>query len=291
MLSIKKLSKEDIEKIIQFLISKNFSKLSVNSVWEFARFEKDRATVVIYHKKDSSFSITTNSQELLEKFHSILNFPSIQAQPNQPLQQKYNFTIGVDEAGKGELFGSIWQVAIVNCKLSPSEIANTKSGKRSINFWRKQFFTILNNSQLVVANRILPAKLVIGNYNTILTFEVYNLIKNVSKLLPKNSSRIFVIDDFGINKKRITIPDSKLLIEKKADEKFAEVKAASVVAKYLREIELDIINRHFRLKDNNQIINPGSGNLANPQTKRWITTWRKSHHSLPWFVKPNFKIY
>ena len=68
-----------------------------------------------------------------------------------------------------------------------------------------------------------------------------------------------------------------VIVENKADEKYAVCQAASVVARKGRLEEIRNLNKKFSLhNESGKIIYPGSGNASNPQTTEYLETFPKN---------------
>jgi len=103
-----------------------------------------------------------------------------------------------------------------------------------------------------------------------------------------------IIDDYGIKRElklfldNIRSQGNTVIIEHKADEKYAACQAASVVARKERLEEIRNINKEFSVQDESgKKIYPGSGNAANPQTAQYLESFMNLYpgKELPTFVR------
>jgi hypothetical protein len=101
-----------------------------------------------------------------------------------------------------------------------------------------------------------------------------------------------VVDDYKTGKFLENYLDNfsqtnEIKIVTRAEDKFIEAKAASLISKYLRESILHQINQPSEYKINNKSI--GLGNVGNPATLDWLNRWKKARKPWPWFIKKSFK--
>ena len=103
-----------------------------------------------------------------------------------------------------------------------------------------------------------------------------------------------IIDDYGIKRglksflDKLRSQGNTVIVEHKADERYAACQAASVVARKERFEEIRNINKNFSVQDEyGKLIYPGTGNASNPQTAKYLEAFMKLHPSaeLPAFVR------
>ncbi len=149
---------------------------------------------------------------------------------------------GSDEAGKGEKTGPIVIAAVA---LDPSTRKRLRSKglleSKSISRGRlEEIVTLIRKSAIAYATKIVyPDELSLvwrkGNLNDLLAKWHFEVVSNV--LSRARVSRI-IIDSFGRNKleeyfSSLNNETIEVIIEPKADEKYATVAAASLLAKFL----------------------------------------------------------
>jgi len=206
--------------------------------------------------------------------------------------------IGLDETGKGELFGHEVLCGVAFPSTLDKEIegilglANTKS-RRTLAYWDEIFakFDMLQAKGFsFMTHTIPPWDIDRYNVNKIMDVVYKKIISDLCRLLPMEKASL-VIDDYqlsdnlksflqGMEKKGTLV-----IIEEKADDKFLEAKAASIIAKHQREKMMKGINERFKIDS----ISPGTGNLTDTNTQEWIKKWKKSGQEWPWFVKKSVK--
>ena len=103
-----------------------------------------------------------------------------------------------------------------------------------------------------------------------------------------------IIDDYGIQRElklfldNLSTLGNTIIVEHKADEKYAVCQAASVVARKERFEEMRNINKEFSIQDETgEKIYPGSGNAGNPQTAQYLEAFMNLYpgKELPTFVR------
>lgn len=116
----------------------------------------------------------------------------------------------------------------------------------------------------------------------------------LTKAISGKEKLCVIIDDYGIKRglklflDNLQSKGNTIVIEHKADERYAACQAASVVARKERFEELREINKNFSLQDESgRKIYPGTGNAANPQTAQYLESYLKLYPSkdLPSFVR------
>ena len=116
----------------------------------------------------------------------------------------------------------------------------------------------------------------------------------LTKAISGKEKLCVIIDDYGIKRglklflDNLQSKGNTIVIEHKADEKYAACQAASVVARKERFEELKSIDKEFGVQDKSgKTIYPGSGNAGNSQTEQYLEAFMKLYPSenLPPFVR------
>jgi len=103
-----------------------------------------------------------------------------------------------------------------------------------------------------------------------------------------------IIDNYGIKRElksfleRLRSNGNTVIVETKADEKYAVCQAASVVARKERLEDVRNFNKNSGVQDESgKTVYPGSGSAANPQTREYLEAFMKKYPSkeLPSFVR------
>ncbi|MCX8029492.1 MAG: hypothetical protein N2712_05810 [Brevinematales bacterium] len=280
------LKKFDVENVylVKEKISKEFGEIlhpePTKSNYELFRFSSYGGTLVIY--KSGKVLLQHDQLDFIEDF--LISMGD---------EQKYDVLIGIDETGKGELFGNIiiCGVKIQDRKNEIERIVSTINTKGKVGFEKYEsiFDRLIEMGVEYVIEEIPNEELNYGNmYSLMIRYYLLVLNKFVEKGL-SNKTRV-TIDDFGIKEKdKQTIINkcinALVIIENKADDNYLECKVASIISRYHREVFLKKINEEY-------VINgefPGSGNVSDPKTIRWIKMWVSKYGSLPSFVKRWYK--
>ena len=103
-----------------------------------------------------------------------------------------------------------------------------------------------------------------------------------------------IIDDYSIKRElksfleRLRSNGNTVILENKADEKYAVCQAASVVARKERLEDVRNFNKNSGVQDESgKTVYPGTGNASNPQTAEYLEAFMKRYPSkeLPSFVR------
>jgi ribonuclease HII len=205
--------------------------------------------------------------------------------------------VGLDETGKGEVLGHAALAAVkVRSEILPSldkvvSSVDTKKHK-SFDFWDKliQEIDAFRGAGLeYLVETIPPWDLDRYNVNKILDVVYQRLLGQVLRGERLPEVRV-IIDDYGIGANLEGYLDSlhaggsDIRVEAKADEHYPEVRTASVIAKWRRELAMKRIDEKFAFSD--QPV--GSGNAGDPATLAWLARWKSTNQPWPWFVKRSF---
>jgi ribonuclease HII len=260
----------------------------ISEVW---RIRLDKTVFTLYNT-GTLFSSQPSSKEIVEIHDRISEI--LGATLEKP---EKTFLIGLDETGKGEVLGhSVLAVAIfpsgiineVNNVIGP---ADTKK-RKSVQYWDRLFLELdaLREKGLDFSiEKIPPWHVDKFNLNKIMDVVYQRILSLILLNVPTESCRI-ILDDYGIGRnlsqylETLHKKGAEVRVESKADEKYVEVKLASIVAKRERVKVMEAINRSFSLP-NTPV---GSGNAGDPETVKWLIEWKKTGREWPWFVKQSF---
>ena len=205
--------------------------------------------------------------------------------------------IGLDETGKGEVFGHevlcgvIFPSSISNELEEIIGLADTKS-RKTFEYWDNLFSKIdfLRGKGLdFIIQTIPPWHIDKFHINKIMDIVYKKIISEISRNTPLDQTSI-VIDNYQIEDNLNSFLNSlsrkgvKTIIEEKADDKYLEAKLASILAKREREKIMKGINERFKIDG----LVAGSGNVTDPNTVKWLSAWKQSNQPWPWFVKQSF---
>ncbi|MFQ5821645.1 MAG: hypothetical protein ACE5I5_16800 [Candidatus Heimdallarchaeota archaeon] len=242
------LSTEEITRLQGRIQKLGLRELSLKSPHELLRIKHGDVQLVVY--KTGSV-VHNGSQASRELVHSILI-----------VDKMYDFVVGSDEAGKGEWQGPLVVEAVA---LSPTEInALRELGVKDSKIIKKKRLLELAEKLLKLKFKrkllLLRPKTYNEQYsefkkegksmNDLLAWAHTRVIKNVLKDLTFERIKI-VIDKFDVQKtdlrlKTIASPNIEIL-QKTGGESEIPVAAASILAKYVYEIEVNNLEKKYQL--------------------------------------------
>ncbi len=208
--------------------------------------------------------------------------------------------IGLDETGKGEIFGPVVLAAV----LLPRElfgqieeilgVADTKT-KHSACYWEELFGRIdfYRAQGLVCATvRIAPEEFDRISINRLLDRDYERLLAERLRSIDPSKARV-VLDDYGAGNGLQRYFDqlrrfgAEVVRTTKADDRYLECRLASLVAKREQQRELEAIRHDTRYAIEGREL--GSGNAGDPKTLAWLRAWHATGRPWPSFVKRSFK--
>lgn len=208
-----------------------------------------------------------------------------------------NMIVGLDEAGVGESFGSLFLGASVIKKEDVKYFNGMLGGQniRELDYAQiEKLFNALRDKIKWNVKRITAEELDKNN-KLILMDRGYSALISDSRLIENLSNATIILDDYGVKYELKEFLEkqekmgSQVIVESKADENYAAVRIASIVARKHRLEEMDRLRIENRLIDSkiNEIVEFGSGNAGDPKTRNWLETYRrlKPHSNLPYFVR------
>jgi len=208
------------------------------------------------------------------------------------------FLIGLDETGKGEVLG---HSALAAVRVRQSSLANLDSAVSTIDtksrkgfaFWDgalRDIDALRGRGVEYLVETVPPWDVDRYNINKILDVVYQRLLTRILAGIDAGQTRI-VIDDYGVGRnledylEALQAAGAEVRVETKADTRYPEVRAASIVAKWRRELAMKGIGERYLLP-NHPV---GSGNAGDPTTKSWLTAWKATGQAWPWFVKRSFR--
>ncbi|HDI10398.1 MAG TPA: ribonuclease HII [Euryarchaeota archaeon] len=197
---------------------------------------------------------------------------------------------GIDEAGRGPVIGPliVSGVSFEAEKLSELVRMGVKDSKKLSNKRREELFheiVRVCTDYLVIKVEPWEIDRVIGRGLKLNKFEARLFSEIINNLKPKQ----VIIDLVDVNERRfrrevekylVYVPEN-ILMEHKADEKYPIVSAASVIAKVIREREMDKIRREYG--------DIGSGYPSDPKTIEFLRRWYSERGEFPPIVRRSWK--
>ena len=205
--------------------------------------------------------------------------------------------IGLDETGKGEVLGhSVLCVVriprdILQAVDQVLSTADTKK-RKSFAFWDslvRELDRFRNKGMTYEIETIPPCDVDRYNVNKIMDVVYQRLLARILRGADPSQCRI-ILDDYGIGRNlngyfsMLDKSGAEVKVESKADEKYVEVRAASVISKWRQQLNLSKIGERYALPNTPL----GSGNAGDPETVKWLHEWKKTGEKWPWFVKTSF---
>lgn len=175
--------------------------------------------------------------------------------------------LGIDEAGRGPVIGDMFVagVAINPSMLQRLRELGIRDSKELTPSARSRLVTIvLRYAEAVIVKRFPPSVIDKTNINVLYAKAVIDLVNNILRI-GLQIKKIYV--DAVTGRKALAILKggiSKIpfVLEPKADRKYVVVSAASIVAKFLRDLHVSKLKEMYG--------DFGSGYPADPRTIEWL---------------------
>lgn len=290
-----RVNKNKAEKIKSFLLEKGGKQEKTNNPYEIWRIRLADAVFTYYSTKTLYSTPTkTEAPEVISAWEEI---KKIAGSLFVPLNK--DFAIGLDETNKGEVFGPLFLIGVFIPKnLFPflEEILSTVDTKKNHNFsyWQEIYKKILfykDAGLTFIGKKISPQLIDKYKINYLMDTGYLTILKKLTQDKELKNLRI-TIDDYGVGKKLknfltdLAKKGTEIIIKKNADEKYLEVKTASLIAKFFSE------KFFFQIKNNPEYqienLTIGSGNLGDKETLEWLKKWYEKYKELPWFVRKSY---
>ncbi len=184
----------------------------------------------------------------------------------------YSLMIGVDEAGRGPLIGDL-VVVVIGFKqevLKQLKLLGVKDSKL-LNKRRREklYYEIISLSEFIGINYISPLIIDSENINKVIIEHIVSMFKIFSQKINMYSQISIFIDEIkGYNRflyeklREILKNITQYVMEPNADRKYLPVSAASIIAKHIRDRNVDYLSKVFG--------ELGSGYPSDPKTIRWV---------------------
>ncbi len=178
--------------------------------------------------------------------------------------------IGADEAGRGSLVGEmIVAVAAVPEELIEDLIeVGVKDSKRLTPQSRAKLYKYLSSKIPFSVEPVKPEDIDRENLTVLTENALTRAASRVFQMVggPSNVSRV-VVDKYGrVLKLRIFLRKigyhGPIIVEEKADDKYIEVSAASIIAKYVRDSRLRVLSYMYGVE--------GTGYPSDERTVEWV---------------------
>ncbi len=204
------------------------------------------------------------------------------------------YFVGCDESGVGETFGSMFLGCVT---IDAENLKNLQQIFDNPNIKDLEEYEILDKYEKIkkyckiFEKKCEASKMDETSKNTLLDRKYEELLGDA---ISGKEKLCVIIDDYGILRglklffDNLRFNGNTVIVEHKADEKYAVCQAASVVARKERLEEIRNLNQEFGVKDESgKIVYPGTGNAGNPQTREYLEAYMKLYpkKDLPPFVR------
>ena len=193
---------------------------------------------------------------------------------------------GIDEAGRGPVFGPLVMAVAVIDKEKEDELReiHVRDSKMIAPNQREKMFDVIK--QIVTEHKIIM--ITVDELNTLMLRKSLNEIEAMysAQMVNGLNTKMDVLyldspDSIAENYAKRVVKylehKPRLVSENKADEKYPIVSAASVLAKVVRDREIEKLKeRHGDL---------GSGYPSDEKTVKFLEAWVKEHGELPYFAR------
>lgn len=281
-----KLNGNKSKEIRDYLLRKGGIEESPTNPYELWRLKLKGSTFVYY---TSGKLYSTQSEEAEEIWKEI----DLLVEDNFDLSKDY--VLGFDEVGKGEVFGPIITCGVLikrdYISQIPSEL-KTPDTKKSHDFeyWTRILSIInryISDVFFYAIDLIQPREIDCFNINQLLDLSYTKLIKRLMEGLPLGVEARVVIDDYGVGEglKKFLEKESKesnfeYIFAIDSEDKFLEVKLASLIAKAHRERILKFLQETYGIPRN--LI---KGNMSNKKLELFLVNYS---HIDSWFIRKSF---
>jgi ribonuclease HIII len=242
------LGEDEIKKLYSILKRHRFKEIDSKSEHESYRFDD---------KENSVFVVCYRTGKVVYRDGDVLRQLIGEA---MKAEEGYDYVIGTDEAGKGEWYGPL----VVACvALDPSQIAKVrqtgardskKLGKKTLQKIGKELLESDYTKEVLILSpesyneRYMELQKEGKTLNDLMAQAHTTLIKNLLPKLEYRKARI-VIDMFDYKKTEALLRDIEkgrhIIIQKSKAESETPVAAASIMAKYAFEKEVDRLNNEY----------------------------------------------
>jgi len=254
------LNKNEIKNLKNFLSKNKVKKIDTKSKYELIRVKDGEINLILYK---SGKLVYNESNSSLNIINSVLE-----------KEKEFDYIIGSDETGKGEWYGPL--IVVATALTSKDILKLRKIGvKDSKTINRNKIFEIakkLRNMSFERHSIILNPttyndlyvqfKIENKNLNDLMAWAHSSVIQNLLEKIEYCKAKV-IIDKFDFEKTEYRLKNINRtnleIIQKSEAESETPVAAASIIAKYLFEIEVNKLNEKYKIdlrSSNPKGINP-----------------------------------
>lgn len=242
------LSDEELEKLKAYILRTNIKRISPTNEYELLRIRDGPVIIVVYKSKKMVYNDSMETQMILQKILT--------------REEQFEYILGSDETGKGEWFGPL---VVTATALTPEDIVELRIlGVRDSKLIKKDELMKLAEKLFGMKFARFTITLVPEKYNQMyaefekegkslndmLAWAHSAVIKAMLKYIHAKNAKV-VIDKFDFEKTEYrleTVDRTNVeIIQKSKGESEIPVAAASIIAKYTFETEVDKLNEKYKI--------------------------------------------
>ncbi|MCF2142755.1 MAG: ribonuclease HII [Candidatus Heimdallarchaeota archaeon] len=195
---------------------------------------------------------------------------------------------GVDEAGRGPVLGPLVVAGVVLHKRDLDDLVDLglTDSKLLSRAKREELYAEIMKRAIDHKVIILPAESIDTNRQTTTNLNKIEFNAAVEILTNLNNWNQAYVDAFDRNAKRLQLVLSntiqrEVVAEHFADRNYPVVSAASIIAKVIRDREIDKLHEEFG-------VDFGSGYPHDPKTSKFLKTYYSTHNELPMIARKSW---
>lgn len=241
-----RINDNEINKLKDFISENNFRKLTPKSKYELLRIKDDEISIVLYKSGKLVHNGSIASKNVI---NSILE-----------REEVFDFIIGSDETGKGEWYGPLVVVAtalssddiLLLRKIGVKDSKTIKKHKlielakklRNMSFARHSI-TLMPETYNELYSKFQKEN---KNLNDLMAWAHSTVIQSLLEKIEFDKAKV-IIDKFDFEKTEYRLKNidktNLKIIQKSGAESETAVAAASIIAKYIFETEIEKLNREY----------------------------------------------
>jgi len=179
------------------------------------------------------------------------------------------YVIGVDEAGRGSLIG---EMIVAGYMINEEDLdllkeIGVKDSKELSREARRRIYRELANIGSYTIEPIPPSLIDKRSLTSITEEAISRIVYRLSRGVDPDCIKRITIDRYGkVRRLRSMLYGmgiySRVIVEEKADSKYIEVSAASIIAKHVRDERIRVLSILYGVR--------GSGYPSDPRTVEWV---------------------
>ncbi len=291
----KNVDRERAGRIKRLLTESGAEELRTKAPFEVWRFKLNNCYIT-YYTSGTMYATPSSDEEVREVIEKIENIVGHIYKP--PTK---TWCVGLDETGKGEIFGYLHVVGVVFhnsiFKELESIVGNTDTKrKHGVEFWNQiyeELKAMMDGKFFYIEERISPDDIDGFNINELLNITYIRVLKRIFPgRIDAKDARI-VIDDYGVSDElkdfasELERQGAEVVIATRSEDEYLETRLAAIIAKWLQVQTLEKIRQNPEYTVDGLTI--GSGNTNEDATLKWLKKWYKSGKDWPWFVRKSYR--